>query len=219
MAPGCFILAPAGTTQPSDEGVRDAPVIEITRPHSLPSPDNTDVLVPASTQDSLLGSTGALTPALTEVQLAGPHSPEGNVNIPGLAHAEEISSGEYFTYDERDKSNGINNQHHPCQTLPFAGILRKLKSTSIAPLVFAFFSWVEQMQVDATVVQGSLTRGLHNIEDELVFRGNPRFVSHDSRGFEAGSEDQFNSMTKFVIDRAKTIKLNERIHAIWFCIP
>ncbi|KAI6122954.1 GTP-binding protein [Pisolithus croceorrhizus] len=74
-------------------------------------------------------------------------------------------------------------------------------------------------KVDAAVVQGSLMRGYHNIEDELVFRSNPGFVFHDSRGFEAGSEEQFDMMKKFVRDRAKTTKLNERIHAIWFCIP
>ncbi|KAG6327883.1 hypothetical protein ID866_11206, partial [Astraeus odoratus] len=42
-------------------------------------------------------------------------------------------------------------------------------------------------KVDAATVQGSLTRGEHNIEDELVFRSNPGFVFHDSCGFEAGS--------------------------------
>ncbi|KAI6107422.1 hypothetical protein EV401DRAFT_442800 [Pisolithus croceorrhizus] len=74
-------------------------------------------------------------------------------------------------------------------------------------------------KVDVALVQGSLTRGYHNIEDELVFRSNPGFVFHDSRGFEAGSEEQFDMMKKFVRDRAKTTKLNERIHAIWYCIP
>ncbi|KAI6097635.1 hypothetical protein EDD16DRAFT_1770222 [Pisolithus croceorrhizus] len=65
----------------------------------------------------------------------------------------------------------------------------------------------------------SYSRGYHNIEDELVFQSNPGFVFHDSRGFEAGSEEQFDIMKKFVRDRAKTTMLNERIHAIWFCIP
>ncbi|KAG6328576.1 hypothetical protein ID866_10513, partial [Astraeus odoratus] len=44
-------------------------------------------------------------------------------------------------------------------------------------------------KVDAATVQGSLTRGEHNIEDELVFRSNPGFVFHDSCGFEAGSAE------------------------------
>ncbi|KAI6003495.1 hypothetical protein F5J12DRAFT_943389 [Pisolithus orientalis] len=64
-----------------------------------------------------------------------------------------------------------------------------------------------------------IQRGYHDIEDELVFRSNPRFVFHDSCGFEAGSEEQFAMMKKFVMDHARTPKLNKRIHAIWFCIP
>ncbi|KAI6155959.1 hypothetical protein BKA82DRAFT_932161 [Pisolithus tinctorius] len=40
-----------------------------------------------------------------------------------------------------------------------------------------------------------------------------------THGFEAGSEEQFGMMKKFVMDQAKTTKHNKRIHAIWFCIP
>ncbi|KAI5998359.1 hypothetical protein F5J12DRAFT_784941 [Pisolithus orientalis] len=76
-----------------------------------------------------------------------------------------------------------------------------------------------QMQVDAGVVQASLTHGYHDIEDELVFQSNPGFVFHDSCGFEAANAVQFNKMNKFVMDCAKAFKLDERIHAIWFCIP
>ncbi|KIK25378.1 hypothetical protein PISMIDRAFT_96780 [Pisolithus microcarpus 441] len=65
----------------------------------------------------------------------------------------------------------------------------------------------------------SRLHGHHNIEDELVFQTNPGFMFHDSCGFEAGSEEQFDMMKKFVRDHAKTTKLDERIHAIWFCIP
>ncbi|KAI5988325.1 hypothetical protein EDD15DRAFT_2463475, partial [Pisolithus albus] len=62
-------------------------------------------------------------------------------------------------------------------------------------------------------------RGDHNIESELVFRSNPGFVFHDSSGFEAGSEEQFDKMKKFVIDHAAARFLGDRIHAIWYCIP
>ncbi|KAI6116600.1 GTP-binding protein, partial [Pisolithus croceorrhizus] len=62
-------------------------------------------------------------------------------------------------------------------------------------------------------------RGYHNIEDELVFQSNPRFVFHDSCGFESGSEEEFDRMREFVMEWAKAIKLEERIHAIWFCVP
>ncbi|KIK26363.1 hypothetical protein PISMIDRAFT_95168, partial [Pisolithus microcarpus 441] len=94
-------------------------------------------------------------------------------------------------------------------------ILQRVCNTTDQPEVFNG----KGEKLDATVVQGSLTRGEHNIEDELVFQSNPRFVFHDSRGFEAGSEQQFHMMKEFVMDRAKTSKLDERIHTIWFCIP
>ncbi|KAL4074898.1 hypothetical protein V8B97DRAFT_2022508 [Scleroderma yunnanense] len=58
-------------------------------------------------------------------------------------------------------------------------------------------------------------RGEHNIEDELIFRSNPSFIFHDSRGFEAGSDDEVKLMKKFLSDRAVTMKLENRIHVIW----
>ncbi|KIO06232.1 hypothetical protein M404DRAFT_139225 [Pisolithus tinctorius Marx 270] len=64
-----------------------------------------------------------------------------------------------------------------------------------------------------------MQRGYHNIEDELVFKSNPCYVFHDSCGFEAGSEEEFDKMKKFVTDQAKSTKLEKRIHAIWYCIP
>ncbi|KAI6140657.1 hypothetical protein BKA82DRAFT_245468 [Pisolithus tinctorius] len=74
-------------------------------------------------------------------------------------------------------------------------------------------------KIDNVVVQGTLGRGYHNIEDELVFKSNPGFVFHDSPGFEAGSAEQFEEMKKFVLDHAVAWTLNKRIHAIWYCIP
>ncbi|KAI5988269.1 hypothetical protein F5J12DRAFT_748346 [Pisolithus orientalis] len=94
-------------------------------------------------------------------------------------------------------------------------ILQRVCNTTDEPEIFNG----EGGKVDATVVKGSLMRGYHNVGDELVFKSNPRFVFHDSCGFEAGSEEQFDMMKEFVMDRAKTTKLDERIHAIWFCIP
>ncbi|KIO02866.1 hypothetical protein M404DRAFT_637310 [Pisolithus tinctorius Marx 270] len=74
-------------------------------------------------------------------------------------------------------------------------------------------------KIDNVVVQGTLGRGYHNIEDELVFKSNPGFVFHDSPGFEAGSAEQFEEMKKFVLDHATATTLKKRIHAIWYCIP
>ncbi|KAJ8591659.1 hypothetical protein M405DRAFT_764599, partial [Rhizopogon salebrosus TDB-379] len=74
-------------------------------------------------------------------------------------------------------------------------------------------------KIDANVVESSVNRGHHDINNELVFRSNPNFVFHDSCGFEAGGEDEFKKMKQFVSERASTTRLNERIHAIWYCIP
>ncbi|KAF8549895.1 hypothetical protein OG21DRAFT_534794 [Imleria badia] len=74
-------------------------------------------------------------------------------------------------------------------------------------------------KIDPSQVEGSRGRGIHNIENELIFRSNQKLVFHDSQGFEAGREDEFLQMKKFIADRAKTTTLKKRIHAIWYCIP
>ncbi|KAG1745913.1 GTP-binding protein [Suillus paluster] len=62
-------------------------------------------------------------------------------------------------------------------------------------------------------------RGNHEITNEMVFKSNPGFVFHDSCGFEAGSEKEFEEMKKFISERANATKLEERLHAIWYCFP
>ena len=87
-------------------------------------------------------------------------------------------------------------------------------------------------QINPVIVQGSIEasqkcrlfinstnytqRGYHNIEDELIFQSNRGFVFHDSRGFEAGSKNEMDVVKDFVTDRATTILLEKRIHAIWW---
>ncbi|KAI5996002.1 GTP-binding protein, partial [Pisolithus orientalis] len=95
-------------------------------------------------------------------------------------------------------------------------ILQRVCYTTDQPEIF---NGKGKVCVDATLVQGSQKHGEHNIEDELVCKSNQHFVFHDSCGFEAGSEQQFGVMKEFIMDRAKTIRLDKRIHAIWFCIP
>ncbi|KIO06247.1 hypothetical protein M404DRAFT_999461 [Pisolithus tinctorius Marx 270] len=94
-------------------------------------------------------------------------------------------------------------------------VLQRVCNTTDQPEIFDG----NGKKVDTGAVQGSLGRGYHNIEDELVFKSNPRYVFHDSCGFEAGSEEEFDKMKKFVTDQAKSTKLEKRIHAIWYCIP
>ncbi|KAG6334415.1 hypothetical protein ID866_4671 [Astraeus odoratus] len=68
-------------------------------------------------------------------------------------------------------------------------------------------------------ILGLTQRGYHNIENELVFRSNPGFIFHDSCGFESGSVKELEDMKMFVTGRSVTTMLENRIHAIWYCIP
>ncbi|KAJ8590864.1 hypothetical protein M405DRAFT_815336 [Rhizopogon salebrosus TDB-379] len=94
-------------------------------------------------------------------------------------------------------------------------LLQKVCNTTEKPLIFNG----RGNKIDADVVKSSVDRGYHDINNELVFQSNPGFVFHDSCGFEAGGEDEFKKMKEFVLERASRKKLNERIHAIWYCIP
>ncbi|KAG1722915.1 GTP-binding protein [Suillus lakei] len=74
-------------------------------------------------------------------------------------------------------------------------------------------------KIDAAVLRASTERGEHDIENEMVFRNNPGFIFHDSRGFEAGSELEFEKVKTFIANRSKKTKIQDQLHAIWYCIP
>ncbi|KAI6116599.1 hypothetical protein EV401DRAFT_48891 [Pisolithus croceorrhizus] len=205
------VLASTRTTQPDssspsdNRGIRDTTAIDMARPGTSPGPGHVDIPVPAPTQGSL---------------------PTGNVDVPIHAQAQEVTLGSLSLYlpyhlDPAKAKEYIDRiRHFRILVVGRANagkttILQRVCNTTDQPEI----SNRKGEKVDAAVVQGSLTRGYHNIEDELVFQSNPGFVFHDSCGFEAGSEEQFDRMKEFVRDRAKKTKLDERIHAIWFCIP
>jgi GTP-binding protein EngB required for normal cell division len=74
-------------------------------------------------------------------------------------------------------------------------------------------------KIDPAVLMASRERGMHDIENEIVFRNNPGFVFHDSRGFEAGGQFEFDKAKAFIAKRSKERSLSDRIHIIWYCIP
>ncbi|KAG1882441.1 hypothetical protein F4604DRAFT_1953459 [Suillus subluteus] len=74
-------------------------------------------------------------------------------------------------------------------------------------------------KIDSTVLMASRERGVHDIENEMVFRNNPGFIFHDSRGFEAGGQPEFDKVQAFIASRSKEKRLKDRIHVIWYCIP
>ena len=59
-------------------------------------------------------------------------------------------------------------------------------------------------------------RGEHDIENQMVFEGNPGFVFHDSRGFEAGGDRELKLVQQFIEQRSKAYNVKEQLHAIWW---
>ncbi|KIM51174.1 hypothetical protein SCLCIDRAFT_143853 [Scleroderma citrinum Foug A] len=99
-------------------------------------------------------------------------------------------------------------------------ILQRVCATTKRPKIFDG----NGKEINVGMIEGSIDRGEHSIDNELIFSSNPGFIFHDSCGFEAGSVDEFNKMKDFVLDRATTSQLKKRIHAIWqvhfvYCIP
>ncbi|KAK7448838.1 hypothetical protein VKT23_013567 [Stygiomarasmius scandens] len=61
--------------------------------------------------------------------------------------------------------------------------------------------------------------GEADINREYTSQDNPRFVLHDSKGFEPGSEKTWDLVKKFVSDRCSSDRpLKERVHIIWLCL-
>ena len=44
---------------------------------------------------------------------------------------------------------------------------------------------------------------------------NKRFVLHDSKGFEPGDKDNFDTVMKFLNERKRRPQLSDRVHAVW----
>ncbi|KAF8801440.1 hypothetical protein BYT27DRAFT_7198228 [Phlegmacium glaucopus] len=94
-------------------------------------------------------------------------------------------------------------------------ILQKVCNTTKQPEVFN----TEGKKIKNSILKPSVERGMHNIENELIFKSNPGFIFHDSRGFEAGTVEELNKVKQFITQKSKMVDLNEQLHVIWYCIP
>ncbi|KAJ6484734.1 hypothetical protein C8R45DRAFT_999187 [Mycena sanguinolenta] len=74
-------------------------------------------------------------------------------------------------------------------------------------------------KIDPEIVKESAERGEHEIKNQLIFKSNPQFIFHDSRGFEGGSADEMQKVIAFIQEQAETYELSEQLHAIWYCLP
>lgn len=94
-------------------------------------------------------------------------------------------------------------------------ILKRVCDTTDEPMIFS----PSGEQIDSTVVAPSSERGLHDINNEMIFQSNTQFIFHDSRGFECGSVDETETVKRFLKTRAEAQELAEQLHAVWYCLP
>ncbi|KAI0245652.1 hypothetical protein BJV78DRAFT_1365269 [Lactifluus subvellereus] len=60
--------------------------------------------------------------------------------------------------------------------------------------------------------------GVCNIDKEIFSPQNPRFVLHDSQGFEPSEIANLDKVKSFVESHGAGVDLKDRIHAIWLCV-
>ena len=58
-------------------------------------------------------------------------------------------------------------------------------------------------------------QGEHDIQNKMMFKGNPGFIFHDSHGFEAGDAQELKLVQEFIEQHLKTRNMKEQLHAIW----
>ena len=60
-----------------------------------------------------------------------------------------------------------------------------------------------------------MQRGIHDIHRSFAFSSNPRFIFHDSPGFETGDKKQLQEVLSFLEKKAKSTEVDDQLHAIW----
>ncbi|KNZ71971.1 hypothetical protein J132_05247 [Termitomyces sp. J132] len=61
--------------------------------------------------------------------------------------------------------------------------------------------------------------GTADIDREYTSKDNPRFLLHDSKGFEPGITNHWGIVEKFIRQRSKKgLPVEQRLHALWLCI-
>ena len=61
-------------------------------------------------------------------------------------------------------------------------------------------------------------RGEHDVRKGVQIPGRNDFILHDSRGFEAGSEEEFDVVEAFINERIDQEDLAKQLHVIWLVV-
>lgn len=59
------------------------------------------------------------------------------------------------------------------------------------------------------------SRGIHDVKQEITFEGRPDLIVHDSGGFEAGAEAEFQAIEDFLKEKSSVMDVKDRLHVIW----
>ncbi|KAJ7779346.1 hypothetical protein DFH07DRAFT_950409 [Mycena maculata] len=70
-------------------------------------------------------------------------------------------------------------------------------------------------KIKAKILKESMERGEHDIDNQMIFKSNPGFIFHDSRGFESGAIRETQKAKNFIKTRATSTRLDE----LWYCLP
>jgi len=95
-------------------------------------------------------------------------------------------------------------------------ILKRVCDTTESPIIYRLGPRGKRKRVK---LDPTVERGEHNIEDELIFTNHTGYIFHDSRGFEAGGENELKIVQEFVRRKSRERELKDRLHVIWYCVP
>ncbi|CAM1501428.1 Fc.00g105900.m01.CDS01 [Cosmosporella sp. VM-42] len=72
--------------------------------------------------------------------------------------------------------------------------------------------------VELTSESESYDQGVHDINEAFESPRHPGLLIHDSRGWQAGSDDELDLIAKFLRNRAFQEDPAKALHVIWFCV-
>ncbi|KAK7415549.1 hypothetical protein QQX98_005795 [Neonectria punicea] len=72
--------------------------------------------------------------------------------------------------------------------------------------------------VELTSESDSYDQGVHDINEAFESPRHPGLLVHDSRGWQAGSDDELDLIAKFLRNRAFQQDPAKALHVIWFCV-